>query len=338
MDPSRKTDLYREVFDAVGSEYVYSGAWSSGTTELYLVSSANDNEAYHVGTDQQFSVVLKHPVAGWELRSDGTGWKASDVSSGAAIAELESLVSLYESTGGRAIEPGDYTVVFGPTALADLLQMAIYTGFHGRLYEEKRAWTSDKGPGEAVLGDNITLVDDPTNGLTFTHGFDLGGVRRKPYPLLEKGRISGLMYDLSTSAKFGKKPTGHELRSPSFVMRCGSGPESPLKAVGDRGSAVILSIPALHYMNIPNTSQGSFTASSRFNATLIESGRTVAPLLSSRITDTLPRLFSNVSLVSPTCVSVNVSNTYERRAPVALSVPSYIVAEEVRITDCADSF
>ena len=101
---------------------------------------------------------------------------------------------------------------------------------------------------------------------------------------------------------------------------------------------MVLSIPALHYMNVPNISEGLVTASSRFSATVMRGGQIAAPLLSSRVTDHFKSIFGNVVAVAPNSVSVNVSNTYGRRTPVASSVPAYVLVEDVKITDSADSF
>jgi hypothetical protein len=100
----------------------------------------------------------------------------------------------------------------------------------------------------------------------------------------------------------------------------------------------VLYIPALHYMHIPNRSQGIFTASSRFNAMLVDRGRVVRPIYSSRITDSFANVLGNVRTLARRTVSVNQSNTYGRRAPVAASVPAYAVIEGVKITDSADAF
>ncbi|MCP4162453.1 MAG: hypothetical protein GY760_20475 [Deltaproteobacteria bacterium] len=100
----------------------------------------------------------------------------------------------------------------------------------------------------------------------------------------------------------------------------------------------ILYIPALHYLNLPNPNKGIFTGSSRFNALLIEDGEIISPILSSRITDTFQSVLNSVRKISSESVSVNLSNTYGRRFPVAYSVPSYIISEGIKITDCAESF
>ena len=81
-----------------------------------------------------------------------------------------------------------------------------------------------------------------------------------------------------------------------------------------------------------------FTCSSRFNALRLENGNFSSPLLSARITDTIPNIFSNIVAISSHSVSQNESNTYRRRMPEAMSVPEYIVCDNVRISDAADSF
>ncbi len=336
LDPAAKGDAYEKIFRTVGSNYNYSGAWSSGGTELYVLSTANENDAYHKVSDLQFSVVLKHPEKRWELRVDQTGWRQSDFSVDGAVEELRRLLPVYEDNKGVQLTPDIYPVVLGPWALAELIEMAIWTGFIGRFYEEKRSWTAKSKRGDKILGGNVTIVDDPEDENTFKHGFDLTGKRRKLFPLVEEGKLSNLLYDLSAAGKYGKEPTGHTLESMSIVLRPGKGPEDVLAAVS--GYEKVFYIPALHYLNIPNVSEGIFTGSSRFSAFVIEHGRIVAPLLSSRITDTFENIFSNVSILGPTNVSVNVSNTYERRAAVSMSVPTYAVIGNAKITDSADSF
>lgn len=335
LDPSVKARIYAEIFEAVGSSYNYSGSWSSGSMEVYLVSTASDREAYHRGTDQLFSVVLKHPEAKWELQDEQTGWKAGDIAAEATIERLKRYADLYEKVPGIRIEPGEYTVVFGPSALAELAMSALMTGVNGRLYEEKMSWTAQNAVGDRVLGENITVVDDPGNALTFMYGFDAGGIRRRKFPVIEAGRLSALIYDMATAAKYGKEPTGHECE-PSISIACGTGPESPMEAVKGMGRALF--IPAIHYMNLPNVSKGVFTGSSRFSAVVLEDGRMAAPMFSTRITDSFQNVFGNVAVLSSRQVSVNGSNTYGRRSPVAAAVPSYAVVEKVRITDCAESF
>ncbi len=336
LDPAFKLEGYQKIFNKAGNHYNFSGSWSSGSSEVYLISTENKNEAYHKCTDQLFNIVLKEPAKKWELSFNQTGWKKSDFSAEKIIEGFNLLLPVYEKNEGYQVEPGDYTVVFGAQAVGEVLMMAVYTGMSGRMWEEKQGWTANNEPGDMILGENITITDNPADDNTFKFGFDFSGKIRKNFPLVEKGKLGGLMYDSGSAAKFGKDRTGHDLGNTGIVLKAGDGPECPLEAVKDMGK--VLYIPALHYINLPNYSKGIFTGSSRFNALLIEDGKVVSPIFSSRITDTFQNVFKNVKTLSSTAVSINLSNTYGRRSPVATSVPSYIVAEGVKITDCAESF
>jgi PmbA protein len=336
LDPAVKAEAYSRTIAGAGAGYNYSGSWSSGSTELYLVTTSNGNEAWNRSTDFRFTVVLKHPGKKWELMHGQTGWRAGDFDVSRTVDYLTGMLPVYEEREGFEVEPGEYTVLFGSEAIADIVSMAAWTGLNGRGWEEKMGWTARNAVGDLVLGEKVTLVDDPSDDNTFRVGFDQSGQRRRLFPIVENGVLSNLMYDSNTAAKYGRKPTGHNTGSLSFAVKSGDGPRSPLEAATGYGR--VLCIPALHYMNLPNRSKGIFTASSRFSAVLVEEGRVVRPIFSSRITDTFQNVLGNVKLVSPVPESVNLSNTYGRREPFAMDVPSYMISEGVRITDCAESF
>lgn len=334
MDSRVKASVYKEIMKETGERLNYSGSWSSGSTEVFLACTGNPNLAWRIGTDQQFTCVLKHPSEKWELASFQTGWKPGDVTASTTKHEFQRLLPVYGKPGFR-VEPGEYTVLFGSQALADILGMALWTGLSGRGYEEGMNWTCGKARGDRLLSGMVTVVDDPSDMNTFRFGFDMAGMTRKPFPLVEEGILKNLFYDRATAARYGREPTPHH-GSASPVMSPGEGPECPLEAVREMGR--VLFIPALHYTHIPNRSKGIFTGSSRFSAVLVEDGRMVSPIFSSRITDTFERVLGNISVLGPTGVSVNGSNTYDRRMPEAASVPAYMVSTGVKITDCADSF
>lgn len=336
LDPSFKQQAYSKIISSVGNQYNFSGSWSSGSTEQFVMTTKSKHEAYHLVTDQNFSIVLKHPEKKWEMISTQTGWKKSDFKVSKTINEFKKLLTVYEKNKGFKVKPGKYTVILGPAAIAEVLEMALWTGFAGRSYEEKRGWTAKNKIGDKVLGSNISIIDDPENKDTFMAEFDFSGKKRKRFVLCDKGKLKGIMYDSQTAAMYKKKPTGHNTGNFSIALATGKGDSDVLKAVKDLGT--VLYIPALHYINLPNPSKGIFTGSSRFNAVLVKNGKIISPIFSSRITDTFQAVFGNVKIISGESVSLNLSNTYGRRSPVAASVPSYIVTEKIKITDCADSF
>lgn len=151
--------------------------------------------------------------------------------------------------------------------------------------------------------------------------------------MIDHGVFAGLIYDRNTASKYGKEATAN---AGCLAMEPGTGSADFLEEVS--GEETVLYIPAIHYMNMPNMSRGMFTGSSRFSAVLVKKGKVVSPIFSSRITDRFQTIFGNILGISSDTVSVNTSNTYGRREPSAVSVPSWILVDNVSITDCAESF
>jgi predicted Zn-dependent protease len=316
--------------------YDFSGSWSSGATEIYYTSTASDCEQYRRLTDGRLVLVLKEGAKKWELSVEQTGKCAADFSAAAAIDELDALLPIYASTPGYRTALGHQRVLFGPRAIAALVELAVWGGLTGRGWEEGRAFTAGKPFGELLFSPTVTLIDDPTNPQVFRMPFDLKGQVRRPFPLVEAGVFRGLIYSAGAAAKYRRSPTGHHGVSPDLTFAPGEAPAGLTAGLALAGDA--LYIPHLHYIHMPDPSRGQFTGSSRFNALRVEGGQLTAPLLSSRITDTVPAVLSSVLAVAARTVPVNVSDTYSRRAPQAISVPEYLLCEAVRISDVAESF
>ncbi len=338
MSAEAKTTLCKRVVDGLKpkGKYDFSGSWSSGSAEMYMTSTANENEAYRRLTDGRFVMVLKEQDKKWELSVERTGKAHGTFSAKDVVAEFASLLPVYEGNEPYATETGRHRVLFGPQAIAQLLSLALWGGFFGRTWEEKRSYTAGNKPGDKLFSELVTIVDDPTHPDVFGMPFDFNGKRRRPFTVVEKGVFKALLYDSMAAAKYKKKPTGHDLSNTDFVLRPGTG--KPGIAGGLEAAGDALYIPHLHYIHMPDPTKGLFTGSSRFNAIRVQGGRFTQPMVSTRVTDTSPSVLSNVAAMSSDSVSQNESNTYGRREPEAMSVPEWMLCDDVRITDVADSF
>lgn len=338
FSPQSKADLCARVIKTLKprGNYDFSGSWSTGATEIYYTTTANDNEAYRQLTDGKLVLVLKEQTKRWELSVNRTQKKANEFDAEGIITELETLLPIYEQNPGFKPEIGPHRVLFGSAAIADLLLLCIWGGFLGRWWEEGRAFTSKNKPGDKIFSEVVTILDDPAHPLVFQMPFDFIGKRRRLFKLIEKGVFTGLLYDSQTAAKYKKPPTGHDLENLDLVMATGSEPPDIDSASKIAGNALF--IPQLHYIHMPDPTRGIFTGSSRFNALLIKDGKFVAPIFSSRITDSIPNLFNKIVAVSSQLVAENVSSTYERRTPTAWAVPSWLLCEDVNVSDVAESF
>jgi predicted Zn-dependent protease len=336
LDPQFKADAYKNIIEQVGNQYNYSGSWSSGSVELFLASTESKNTQWYLGTDFHFNLVLKHPTKSWELKQSQSGSGLKDFSEARAVEELKMLAGIYEEMAPTRLEPGEYTVAFGAEATAEIMYMAALTGFDGRVYEEKNGWTTNSKLGDQILSPKLSVSDDPTCEQTFGYPFDLMGQERKPFVWLSEGKLAAFSYDANTAAKFNKETTGHSLESISIKVAKGTDTDCAVNASEAYGKVIY--VPALHYVGLPNPGKGVFTGSSRFNALLIENGKIIGPIFSSRITDAFGNIYNNILRISESTMSVNLSNTYSRRSPVAASVPTLLVSEKVKITDSATEF
>ncbi len=337
LSPEAKTALCAEVIKELKprGKYDFSGSWSTGATEMYVISTANDNEAYRRLTDGKLVIVLKEQDRKWELSAERTQKAAGSFSAADIIEELSARLPVYEKNPGYKTAIGRQRVLFAGQAVAELVMLSVWGGFFGRSFEEKRAFTANLKFGDKLFGEAISIVDDPANPDCFGMPFDFNGMRRSRFVLVENGIFRNVMYDSVTAAKYGRKPTGHDGQVDAAMLP-GSAPagiEAGLKLAGDA-----LFIPHLHYIHLPDPTKGMFTGSSRFNAMRVEKGTLTAPLFSTRVTDEIPSVLNHVVAVSSKTVPVNVSGTYDRRSPNAISVPEYLLCDEVRINDVADSF
>jgi predicted Zn-dependent protease len=338
LAPEAKADVCARVVSAIKprGNYDFSGSWTSGTTEVYFTTTANDNEAYRRLTDSTLQFVLKEQAKRWETWVQRTARTAAGIDARDFIGEFEQLLPVYEKNQPYRPELGKHRVMFGPDAVATIITMGTYIGFAARGWEEKQSFTADRKPGDRVFASPVTLRDDPFHPDVFRMSFDTKGFARKPYVIVENGIMRGLLYDSLTAAKYGKAQTGHENGPADLVLDPGQGPAG-LEA-GRKLAGNALYIPQLHYVHIPDYSKGQLTASSRFNAMRIQDGEFTAPLLSSRMLDTVPNLFSNVVAMSSKSVLMDTSSSYDRRFPRARGVPEYVICDNVHINDVAESF
>ncbi len=338
LSPEAKAELCARVVKAIKPEghYDFSGSWSTGSTELYCITTANDNEAWRKLTDGRLVIVLKEQDKKWELAVERTQKKAGEFAADEIIAEFRELLPVYEKNPGYRTTVGRQKVMFGTQAVSELLTLALWGGFYGRAWEEKRSYTAQNKLGDRIFPEAISITDDPANPNCFGMPFDFKGRRRQRFALVENGIFTNLIYDSATAAKYDKKPTGHDLSTGDLCLAAGTAPAGI--AAGRQLAGDALYIPHLHYIHMPDPTKGMFTGSSRFNAQLIKNGEFVAPLLSSRVTDTIPTVLGQVIAISSRTVPFNISATYGRRSPEAVSVPEYIICGDVRISDVADSF
>jgi PmbA protein len=240
-----------------------------GTT---AIANSNGLFAFHRGTSATFRVsALGGTASGWAARESD---RAADIDGDALAARA--VEKALRSRDPKVWQPGSYTVVLEPAAVSDLLQEMAWTSFGALLVQEGRSFLAGK-LGRAVMGENITIRDDPFHPLHRSAPFDAEGMPTRPVTIIDRGVARGPVYDRRTAAKEGRESTGHGLPVPNtlgplarnIVLEGGAETLDSLIAGVDRG----LLVTRVWYTNIVDPGTVTITGMTRDGLFAIEKGK-----------------------------------------------------------------
>lgn len=198
------------------------------------------------------------------------------------------------SKSPAAIEPGKYTVVLEPAALADLLASMILSA-DARQADEGRSVFSRKGGGnrigEQVLGEQVQIYSDPAHPLAPTVAFDTQGLPVKRDVWFEKGVLKDLFYSRFWAQKQGKAPTAGPL---NVIMDGGAATMDDLIGGTERGVLVT----RFWYIRPLDRQTLLFTGLTRDGLFLIEKGKVTRAVKNMRWNDSPIAAFNNIEAMT----------------------------------------
>jgi predicted Zn-dependent protease len=248
--------------------------------------------AFHASTSVSLSTTCR--------TKDGTGSaRAGFASHKLGGLEVEPMVARVAEKAERsrnpvALDPGRYTVVLEPDAVADLLGF-LFWSLSARAADEGRSYFSKKGGGnrlgEKLFDERITLRSDPTSSEHPASPIGSGGLPRLPTTWIEKGVLEALSYSRYWAQKQGKTPQA----SPgSLHVEGGSGTVDDLVTNVDRG--VLITRFWYNRMLDPRTILA--TGLTRDGTFLIEKGKIAKPVKNMRYNESPITLLKNVVAMS----------------------------------------
>ena len=249
--------------------------------------------AYHTGTSAAFRVsALDGTASGW---AGHESYRARDID-GAALS-ARAVEKATRSREPKPWAPGRYTVVLEPAAVADFIQDMSWISFGALLVQEGRSFLSGK-MGEKLMGENITLRDDPYHPLHRGSPFDAEGMPTLATTIIERGVARSAVYDRQTAAKEGRESTGHGLPVPNtygplarhLVLEGGEeGVEDLIRRV-DQG----LLVTRVWYTNVVDPKSVTLTGMTRDGLFAIEKGRVTHAVRNFRFNQSVIQLLSEV--------------------------------------------
>jgi predicted Zn-dependent protease len=228
----------------------------------------------------------------------GSGWASKSFNelrqldpSKLAAAAIEKAA---KSKTPAAIEPGKYTVVLEPAAVADMLAYFIFSA-DARQADEGRSFFSKKGGGnrvgEQLLGDKVRLYSDPAHPLAPSLAFDSEGLPIGKNVWVENGVMKDLIYSRYWAQKQGKAPTA----GPSnIIMDGGNATMADLIAGTERG----ILVTRFWYIRTLDPQTILLTGLTRDGLFLIEKGKVTRPLKNMRWNDSPVVVLNNVDAMT----------------------------------------
>ena len=338
---AEKLDYFNQAVAGMETDQInLGGIFSSGKNVVAVMNTNSEHALAFVTSDAQITIVLSHKTLKWEVIAEQSAQKKADLNPAALHRQLAYLLGHYQNAPAEQLPLGRYDIVFGPAAIAELVNTMNWIGFNGGMMKRDFSFLKEEHLGTQVLGSAFTLVDDPTRLETFPYSVDLTGIRREPFTIFEQGTFKAFTWNQDSADEFGAQPTGHSVMHKSLVLSSGDKPINTLEElVESPRDKDVLYIPYIHYMNFVNPSQGLVTGSSRFGALLLKQDGSVVVPFNVRLTQSLLDIFSEkIAWLSDGQVVYNVSASYGARNPTALIVPNFVYVKDLEISHANSSY
>ena len=204
--------------------------------------------------------------------------------------------------GGDVAPTGQYSVVFDPEAMSDLLQ-TFCSIFSSEVAQKGLSKFADQ-EGKVVAAPCVTILDDPFHPENpMPINFDAEGSPTATKAVVENGVLNTLLYNLKTANKVGKKTTGNASKSGydaavavrPFSMYLAGGDISEEELLKKAGNGVYInSLGGLHAG--ANPISGDFSLQSA--GFLIENGVKTTAVKSFTVAGNFYELLKNITAVA----------------------------------------
>ena len=219
----------------------------------------------------------------------------------------DAKIMCIESINPQKIDSDNYSIIFEPYSVGELLAFVVAANFNFKTFSEKKSCFSNNFE-EKIAIEQLSLIDDPhiSEGIG-TKSVDDEGTETKKRNLIEKGIFKNTFSNLFDSYKEGKQSSGNASRSGSPMGRSSepipmSAPHNLKLNPGDISQEDMIKdtkhgllVGRLWYTYAVNPIKGDFSCTARSGIRIIENGDIKGPGKSVRIIHNLSTMLKNIS-------------------------------------------
>ncbi|GJG86335.1 TldD/PmbA family protein [Gemmatimonadetes bacterium T265] len=336
LDAAARAAAVRAVTEPARAAGLVATGYFEHTTGATAVANNRGLFAYTRQTRASLTTTVRTPDgtgSGWAGASDNDAAQID-----AAALGARAIDKARRSANPVAVEPGRYTVVLEPTAVANLVQLMAFA-LNARAADEGRSFFSKPGGGtkigQKVVDERVTLVTDPFDPEAPAAPFTADGLPLGRTAWIENGVVKDLAYDRYWAQRQGRPANtggggGGFFGGPgSLRMSGGTASLDELIASTDRG----LLVTRLWYIRPVDPRTILYTGLTRDGTFLIERGKITRAVKNLRWNESPVFLLNNLEAMGrPVRVSAS-----EDGSPGASVVMPPVKAHDFSFTSLSDA-
>ena len=302
LDPQVRAEAVAAVTQQARARDLQSTGFLTYQAGSQAVATKRGLFAYVPGTLVNFTTTVR------TRDGTGSGWAGAGAHDWSRIdpADLgqRAIRKAELSRNPKAVEPGRWTVILEPTAVANMVTLMIYQ-MSARQADEGRSFFAKPGGGnkigEQLLDERITIYSDPAEQDLYTAPFNGEGLPNRRMVWVEDGVLQNLVYDRFWAQKNNLNPSGFPQ---GFAMEGGTASVDEMVASTERG----LLITRFWYIRPVDPRTILYTGLTRDGTYLVENGRITGAVKNLRWNESPVFMMNNIEMMgTPMRVSASES-------------------------------
>ncbi len=255
---------------------------------FFAHANSNGNFGYQQSTFADYTCTVRTEDG------RGSGWvgtNVKDVSKFDAGADVQiAMRKAAASVDAKALEPGKYTVILEPAAVAGLVSFMM-NYFDARSADEGRSFLSKQGGGnkigEQIMDPRVNIYTDPWHPEVSVLPWDGEGLAREKIAIVEGGKVANLDYSRYWAQKQGKPENASW---GNIIMEGGTKSTAELVAGTERG----ILVTRTWYIRMVDPQTVLLTGLTRDGTFYIENGQLQYPIKNFRFNESPVIMLNNI--------------------------------------------
>jgi len=302
ITPDTRAEAVSKSIQTSKDAKLQAAGYLENTTSFNAIMNSKGLFAYNKGTDVVFTVTTRNE------EGTGSGYAARGFND---VGKLDTLSATKIATskangsiGAKAIEPGKYTVILEPVAVAYLLE-SLFFGLDARSADEGRSFMSKAGGGnrlgEQLMDTKVNIYSDPFNTDLPSSTWNQEGQLLTKRNWIEKGVVKNLSY----SRFWADKKKVDPVPGPSNVIMDG-GTASLEELIKSTEKGILVS--RLWYIRMVDPQTLLLTGLTRDGTFYIENGEVKFPIKNFRFNESPVIMLNNVEALGRPERSISVES------------------------------